>query len=166
MLLVGFGVAWSACASRRQADDKMQVAEQELAMLVVKFTQVDSYPGMQSNLQKTRTYHVFLRGNFSEELEVYGLHIDSLILRTYTFALNDEIKRMPFPTVRGDDQLLDLTFSRQYFQDYDAQDTMRYMEKADVVLDDGHFHLILRSPTKTHIVPLKEPVVLESLFAP
>ncbi len=167
-LLVGFMLALGACASRRQADEKSLTQEQSAHLEILGFTQRDLYPGIPSNLIKTRAYRVIMNGEFTGAWQVEGLRVDSVLLKTYDLTVAGKNSRGAQIYLEHSEEKIDVSFSRYILQSYDDdQQAMMYMQWLDDPLPQGVFELVLRAEDGAYIIKrLEAPEVLAPVHAP
>lgn len=167
VLLIGFGMAWAACASRRQADKIKPESKASVNIAVQTFTQRDLYPGMPSNLIKTRMYRVVMNGEFSPSIRIEGLRLDSVLLRTYDLTASGENSRGASVLLSDSVARIDVSFSRWVLETYDDEHAMAYMQWQDSTLPEGVYKLVFVTEDGQVLEKrIDAPEVLEPLHAP
>lgn len=167
-LLVALVVTLWSCSSRRQAEISNDNDEVVSTLIVNTFTQRDTYPGIPSNLIKTRNFRVVFQSNYDFPVKVEGLRMDSVLLRTYDLVLTRTNKRGKDITIDGGRANVDVSFSRYIMESYTEEEQYEsLMEWQDEHLAEGVYELVLATTDgRVFTERLDAPQALEPLFAP
>ena len=129
-------------------------------------TYQDAYPGVFSNLKKTRTYAVSMLGKFEANTSLAYLWVDSVKLNISYAQWNDERMTGSQFLLNGEGKL-DAYASRNYYQPAPGMDLdqVTYM-KTDTILPQHQGMLEFIHEGKSFFVRVPKIQQLESIYAP
>jgi hypothetical protein len=129
-------------------------------------TYQDAYPGVFSNLKKTRSYAISMLGEFEPNTQAAYLWVDSVKLNIGHAIWNDERMTGSQYLLNGQGKL-DLFTSRNYYQPAPGMDLdqVEYM-KTDTLLPQFQGMLEFIHQGKSFFVRVPKIQQLESIYAP
>lgn len=133
---------------------------------VYELTYQDMFPGVLSNLRKTRNYNAVFTGTFPEPTELKAFLVDSIRLPVSTLALDSEDKRQPFVGIQGEYKAVRIVASRQYYQDAPKVVQETTHELSGRVLEGKQVLLEVVVNGETLVIDLGEASKKDPLYAP
>lgn len=159
--IAALGLTFQACKS----SPKIRVNTNQNSSEVVSFSSQDVYPGVYSNLMKTRTYRLVFDVTVAEPHTIEAMLIDSVRLPVSYLRINQQ-HASPTADFTGAYKGMDVTFSRHFYQEY-APDMVA--EEIPVLsglqLGDSAV-LVLKGPNGLWHMKLGVPAKSENIYAP
>lgn len=156
--------ALTACGTSNGMKDKQQ--EPAIELSISTFEAQDIFPGVFSNLKKTRNYVVKGSGTFSEPGTVAFLLVDSIKLPIRFISVDGAKLKSPQEQISGEVQELVCHAGRNYYneeapQTYEADD---YLSAG--METNGKAFLEISTSSGTEYIALPELTMLQPVYAP
>jgi hypothetical protein len=163
LIALWVGLSFS-CGNRslEETDSEMGAA----LITVTKLTQQEIYPGVHSNLVKTRNYLLQANLELSSVIQIKALMVDSIRLVPGFVKVDGANLKVEMLTIDGGNHQVQLNFARNFYGDgpqvveeFEAQSSGMYIEK-------GKAKLEIMIDGEVQILELGEITKLESIYAP
>ena len=157
-------LALAACSNTKNTSKEEQNAPQ---VNTIELTQQDVFPGVYSNLKKSRTYNAVVSASFPEPGELKAMLVDSVRLPIKLLALNGEDQRQPYSGITGTFETCRMVTNRNFYQDT-APKTLEEIlpELSGRVLEDGQVLLEIGGPNGDIYIDLGTLTTKDAMHAP
>ena len=156
--------AMASCSSTKNTSKDEQSAPE---VNTIELTQQDVFPGVYSNLKKSRTYNAVVSANFPEPVELKAILVDSVRLPIKLLSLNGEDQRQPYSGITGTFETCRMVTNRNFYQDTAPKMLEEILpDLSGRVLKDGQVLLEIGRPNGDIYIDLGTLTTKDAMHAP